>query len=173
MCCTQKWIGVFIRYNLKSFEVYLDSQFQNAFLKLDESEIVNISKRQIDLDDKNCFSVFYKDKHIINNVLELCLKAPSRADCDKWLRELHINYEIRLYEFNNNSENNCVLLRDYVKGHRTKPKEMLIHVTCLEYLRIKIIKMDFLRKLKIYSNNVKKKSIKSIPNKENKERKVK
>ena len=125
---------------------------------LQEDEIVAINKRQIEVDDYNTLSVFYKDRNIINNVLEIRLKASCRTECEGNIRLLRSNFTLKSYNFKVNESEQSI--HEFLNEYKRFPKDVFIFLQMVEHLRQKVLKHFFITNLKRKSESKKEKKIK-------------
>ncbi len=131
-------VDAYVRYHKEILEIYLDPYYKNRHILLKGDEIVAINKRQIEKDDYNTLSIFYKDPHIINNIKEIRLKATCRTECEGYIRMLRASFALTSFEFKVGHHE--LKLNEYLSGFKKFPKDFFILLQMLEYLRNKQLK---------------------------------
>ena len=128
---------------------YDEEKNNKLFLEIPRTSVIAINKRQIDKNDVFKFSIYYQNpnEEIIH---EIKLKTTTRAETDRWIKELRKLINPKKYEFKYDKDN-------YIDANELynfrDMRQFYISLCHLEYILARNIMVNFFRYYKNKDNN--------------------
>ena len=145
LCCCEKITTLLFELNPEKL-IFQEEKNNKIFLEIPRSQVIAINKRQIDKNDIFKFSIYYQkpNEDIIH---ELKLKTTSRAETDRWIKDLRNALKPKRYEFKYDKDN-------YIDAnelfHFRDMKKFYITLCHLEYILLRNHMKNF---FEYYRNN--------------------
>ena len=132
------------------FKLSFDSLHKVSHSIIKCEDIICINKRQMNRDDINKFSVYYRTtglKVFSNSIVEIKLKAASRRETDLWIERLRAKIKPKKYQFKIKEKQNPIetVLKE---GYKMTPKAFYLKLSCLEYILTKKYMQEFIFNIK-------------------------
>jgi len=128
---------------------YDEEKNNKLFLEIPRTSVIAINKRQIDKNDVFKFSIYYQNpnEEIIH---EIKLKTTTRAETDRWIKELRKLINPKKYEFKYDKDN-------YIDANELynfrDMRQFYISLCHLEYILARNKMVNFFRYYKNKDNN--------------------
>ena len=145
LCCCEKITTLLFDLTPEKL-IFQEEKNNKIFLEIPRSQVIAINKRQIDKNDIFKFSIYYQkpNEDIIH---ELKLKTTSRAETDRWIKDLRNALKPKRYEFKYDKDN-------YIDAnelfHFRDMKKFYITLCHLEYILLRNHMKNF---FEYYRNN--------------------
>ncbi len=145
LCCCDKITTLLFQLTPEKL-VFHEEKNNKIFLEIPRSEVIAINKRQIDKNDIFKFSIYYQNPNE-DIIHELKLKTTSRAETDRWIKDLRNALKPKRYEFKYDKEN-------YIDAnelfHFRDMKKFYLALCHLEYILLRNFMKHF---FEYYKNN--------------------
>ncbi len=138
----EKIIFLFMKIQNRKIKLTVDKQFSKTFLEIGFDDVVLINKRQINLQDRSKFSIFYRDQsnRDKNSVREIKLKCSNAIETDSWINNLKKLIIPKQFIFQINDEEKLL-------KHKLSIKNVFVKTRILEDIINKFHKREFIQYL--------------------------
>ena len=145
LCCCEKITTLLFDLTPEKL-IFQEEKNNKIFLEIPRSQVIAINKRQIDKNDIFKFSIYYQNPNE-DIIHELKLKTTSRAETDRWIKDLRNALKPKRYEFKYDKDNYIDVNEVY---HFRDMKKFYLALCHLEYILLRNHMKNF---FEYYRNN--------------------